>query len=567
MYTEFFRLNEPPFSLTPDPRYLFMSARHREGLAHLVYGVQQPGGFVQLTGEVGTGKTTLCRCLIKQLPPDTDVALIINPRLTATELLETVCDELAIPRPAVTGSVKALTDALNQHLLESHAQHRRTVLIIDEAQNLHADVLEQIRLLTNLETSREKLLQIILIGQPELLSILKRRGLRQLAQRVTARYHLQALSRHETCAYIKHRLAVAGKRDPVFTTQAMRQVYRMSVGMPRLINIICDRAMLGAYALGKTQVSAAIVLRAAQETQGIVPWYRKMRPGWLAGILTLAAMIAGIALFLASANLSGLRRNTASETALADNNRPAAIPAETVRPAAALEIAQSEVVAPPPGTEPSAAPAGPTLADILSDPSLRGNGITSFTSLYARWGESVSMGPSDYGCRMARDQGFECLFQRGKWMKLRRFDLPVILEIKLPDGNPHRVTLIELGENTATLAIGKREYVFPLTEIDRVWSGSFILLWKPPPFAARELHPGTQGDEVAWVRRALDRAEGKNAVSAVSEAYDEDLERRVSEFQRERSLTPNGSVGIETLVQLALAVTEPEAPSITRDSF
>ena len=173
MYTAYFGLKEPPFSLTPDPRYLFMSERHREGLAHLIYGIQQPGGFVQLTGEIGSGKTTLSRCLVKQLPPETDVALILNPRLTALELLATVCDELRIPYPQ-TGSIKVLIDALNQRLLDAHAQGRRTVLIVDEAQNLDSDVLEQIRLLTNLETSQEKLLQIILIGQPELLSVLER---------------------------------------------------------------------------------------------------------------------------------------------------------------------------------------------------------------------------------------------------------------------------------------------------------------------------------------------------------------------------------------------------------
>ena len=250
MYTDCFKLSEPPFSLTPDPRFLYMSERHREGLAHLFYGVQQPGGFVQLTGDIGSGKTTLCRCLVKQLPPGTDIALILNPRLTVIELLATVCDELGISYPSEAASIKVLIDALNQRLLESHARSRRTVLIIDEAQNLNEDVLEQIRLLTNLETSKEKLLQIILIGQPELLSLLKRKNLRQLAQRITARYHLLALSRSETYAYIQHRLLVAGRRDPLFTRRAMHCVYRLSGGMPRAINIICDRALLGAYASG-----------------------------------------------------------------------------------------------------------------------------------------------------------------------------------------------------------------------------------------------------------------------------------------------------------------------------
>jgi len=278
MYTDYFNLSEPPFSLTPDPRFLFMSERHREGLAHLLYGVRQPGGFVQLTGDIGSGKTTLCRCLVKQLPPETDVALILNPRLTVVELLATVCDELGISYPAETGSVKVLIDALNQRLLESHAGGRRTVLIIDEAQNLHEDVLEQIRLLTNLETSKEKLLQIILIGQPELLSVLKHQKLRQLAQRITARYHLIALSRRETYAYIHHRLRVSGRRDPLFTTPAMRLVYRLSGGVPRVINIICDRALLGAYALDKQRVSAAIVRQASIETRGILSWRSRFHP-------------------------------------------------------------------------------------------------------------------------------------------------------------------------------------------------------------------------------------------------------------------------------------------------
>ena len=291
MYTEYFRLSEPPFSLTPDPRYLFMSERHREGLAHLFYGVQQPGGFVQLTGEVGSGKTTLSRCLVRRLPPETDIALILNPQLTVIELLATVCDELRIPYPAEAASNKVLIDALNKHLLEAHALGRRTVLIIDEAQNLHSDVLEQIRLLTNLETSQEKLLQIILIGQPELLSILKRKKLRQLAQRITARYHLLALSRRETDAYIQHRLLVAGRRDPLFTGPAMRRIYRLSGGVPRLINIICDRALLGAYAEEKGRITSSIVRRACRETRGIIPWRLNPRLGLDNGITALFILI------------------------------------------------------------------------------------------------------------------------------------------------------------------------------------------------------------------------------------------------------------------------------------
>src|SRR5512143_372585 len=236
MYTSFFGLQEKPFAITPDPRYLYLSARHAEALAHLLYGIGEGGGFVQLTGEVGTGKTTLCRCLLEQLPPEVDVALILNPKLTDVELLAAVCDELGITYPPGTESRKVLVDRLYQYLLDAHARGRRTVLILDEAQDLAPDVLEQIRLLTNLETSTRKLLQIILIGQPELIRVLAREDLRQLAQRVVARYHLHPFSAEDTRAYIRHRMEVAGQKGKIFSEAAMRRVHAASRGIPRLIN-------------------------------------------------------------------------------------------------------------------------------------------------------------------------------------------------------------------------------------------------------------------------------------------------------------------------------------------
>ena len=248
MYNEHFRISENPFSLTPDPRFLFMSRRHQEALAHLLYGMRERGGFVQLTGEVGTGKTTLCRSLLEQVPEKVKVALILNPKQTATELVASICDELNVSYPDGTESLKTLIDLLNNHLLETHSNGFRTILIIDEAQNLSIDALEQVRLLTNLETTTQKLLQIILIGQPELEALLTRPELRQLGQRITARYHLTPLSLIETRAYIMHRLEVVGCKQQLFTWSAFRLIFRLSGGFPRLINIICDRAMLGAYA-------------------------------------------------------------------------------------------------------------------------------------------------------------------------------------------------------------------------------------------------------------------------------------------------------------------------------
>ena len=295
MYTEYFGLREPPFSLTPDPHFLYLSARHREALAHLRFGVEQGGGFVQLTGEVGTGKTTLCRSLLEQLGDCVDAALILSPRLSACELLASICAELGVDVDARAHSPKGLVDALNEYLLRVHADGRNTVVIIDEAQNLSPDVLEQVRLLTNLETAKHKLLQVILVGQPELRTLLGRNDLRQLAQRITARYHLMPLNRAETAAYIRHRLAVSGAWRALFTPRAQGRVHRVSGGVPRLINAVCDRAMLGAYAREEQQVGVRLVRRAAAEVLGDTRPRRVWRR-WIAaavGALGLAVLAGG----------------------------------------------------------------------------------------------------------------------------------------------------------------------------------------------------------------------------------------------------------------------------------
>jgi general secretion pathway protein A len=272
MYTQYFGLQQEPFSIAPDPRYLFMSERHREALAHLLYGVRGGGGFVLLTGEIGAGKTTVCRCFLEQVPRQCNVAYIFNPKQTVEELLESICDEFRIPRvpgPASPRTVKQHVDMLNEFLLRTHAVGQNNVLVIDEAQLLSADVLEQLRLLTNLETSERKLLQIILIGQPELRKLLARRELEQLAQRVIARYHLKALSEPETAQYIKHRLAVAGLSTALpINARALRRIHHLARGVPRRINLLCDRALLGAYASGQPIVDVRIVDKAAVEVLG-----------------------------------------------------------------------------------------------------------------------------------------------------------------------------------------------------------------------------------------------------------------------------------------------------------
>jgi general secretion pathway protein A len=363
-------------------------------------------------------------------------------------------------------------------------------------------------------------------------------------------------------------------RDPLFTKRAMRQVYRLSGGMPRLINIVCDRALLGAYGLEKRMVSAGIVRRAGRETQGIIPWYRKLRPAWTAGIVLLAAVIAAAGFFFWSPGRSLLRPNAAANRAaevkgsalsVPSASTPAAPPAETGKAAAILPVPQTPAPASAAVSPAEPGPGGITIAEVLSDPVLRGGNISSFVNLYDRWGAGINMGPSDYGCRVGRAQGFECLFQAGSWNKLRRFDLPAILEVALPNGKSHRVTLIGLGETRARLAIGNREYTFPLEEIDQVWAGSFILVWKPP-FTLRRIAPGARGEDVVWVRRALDSLKGKTPDPEPPDLYDDDLRKRVMSFQKERSLIQDGVVGSETLVRLALAVGEEKAPSISQNA-
>ena len=265
MYQSYFGLAEEPFSIAPDPRYLYMSQRHQEALAHLLYGVNAGGGFVLLTGEVGAGKTTVCRCFLEQIPASCDVAYIFNPKLTVAELLSTICAEFGIACPPGNTSIKVYIDCINTYLLDAHAKGRHTVLIIDEAQNLSADVLEQLRLLTNLETNQRKLLQIILLGQPELAAMLAQPELRQLAQRVIARYHLGPLDRHEVAAYVLHRLEVAGAQRQLFPAALMGSLYRLSRGIPRIINVLCDRALLGAYSQSKERVDRATLKQAAYE--------------------------------------------------------------------------------------------------------------------------------------------------------------------------------------------------------------------------------------------------------------------------------------------------------------
>ncbi|XLZ72646.1 AAA family ATPase [Massilia sp. SR12] len=369
MYTQYFNLKQLPFSIAPDPRYLFMSERHREALAHLLYGVGSGGGFVLLTGEIGAGKTTVCRCFMEQIPADCKLAYIFNPKLTVAELLQSVCDEFRIALPDGAHSVKAYVDAINAYLLSSHAAGLNNVLVIDEAQNLSADVLEQLRLLTNLETNERKLLQIILIGQPELRGMLARPELEQLAQRVIARYHLGPLSEPEVGSYIQHRLAVAGAGAvELFPRGLLRRVHRLSKGVPRRINLLCDRSLLGAYVENRAQVNAIILRRAAEEVfAGEGAPADRARPWRLAaaGVLAGAAITAAAAWQMmpsARTPAAGTAPPPAAASAPATALSPAAAVASSAAAAPALAVVQPSVVASSAAAAPARAVVQPSAA-------------------------------------------------------------------------------------------------------------------------------------------------------------------------------------------------------------
>jgi general secretion pathway protein A len=538
MYAAYFGLTERPFSLAPDPRYLYLSDAHREALAHLLYGIGEGGSFVQLTGEVGTGKTTVCRALLEQLPTDVDVAMIFNPRLTSVELLAAVCDELRVPYPAGTTSLKVLVDALSQALLDAHARGRRTVLIIDEAQNLSARVLEEVRLLTNLETTTQKLLQVVLIGQPELADLLARRNLRQLSQRVTARYHLRPFSEVESQRYVQHRMEVAGQKQPIFTKQAMRAAHRLSRGIPRLLNTICDRALLGAYATGQTRVKEAVVRRAAREVLGA----RRGRR-WVAATAAAVLVVVGSTIGLVATG--GLRSLGAWAFARAEKAAPAP-------------------EAPAPVVEGRRAPE-PTLAAILDDPSLTADRASAFVNLYALWGLDARGANADRGCEIGRAAGLRCLIRVGTWTVLRRLNLPAILELTTPDGRKHSVLLASLDGDRATLQIGARRVTLAASEVERFWDGPFVMIWKSPVTGPVPLQPGMLGRDVAWLRQRLGALDGQPITAKANQTYDEELKRKVAVFQQGEALLPDGIAGEETLVRLAATAPGANGPSLTRE--
>ncbi len=552
MYQSYFGLAEAPFSIAPAPRYLYMSQRHQEALAHLLYGVNSGGGFVLLTGEVGAGKTTVCRCLLEQIPETCDVAYIFNPKLTVEELLSSICIEFGIAHPPGNSSIKVFVDCINTHLLDAHARGRQAVLIIDEAQNLSADVLEQMRLLTNLETSERKLLQIILIGQPELATMLERPELKQLSQRIVARYHLGALSKAEVAAYIRHRLEIAGTQKTLFPVSLTRRLYQASGGVPRVINVLCDRALLGAYVQGKDRVDRKTLAQAEREILQTPSTQRRHRQRVFAfALLGLVGVLMGVGLL--TGLLSGLPWTTSEATT--DQAPPHAM-LDATAPKPALALTREAI---------------PTLPELTrlnwpaSIPISRSD-VLAHAALFKAWGTRYQAGDP---CRQAEAIGLRCRSQRGSLVELRQLNLPAVLALRDEQGLAFQATLLGLAAEHASLMIGESRVNVDLGALARHWTGDYRLFWRAPAAVQETLRPGASGAGVAWVINQLAKLEGQtqaNIEPAIEPAietalYDDALSTRVKQFQRSRGLNPDGNVGPNTLIHL-LGESDASAPRL-----
>ncbi len=562
IYLDYFGLKQAPFAITPDPRYMYLSRRHEDALAHLLYGIGQggSGGFVQLTGEVGTGKTTLCRCLLEQIPEHTRIALILNPMLKPRELLQAICAELQLAHGRSESSHE-LVNRLYAHLLEAHASGERVVLVIDEAQNMSRDSLEQVRLLTNLETHTDKLLQIILLGQPELRSLLARQELRQLAQRITARYHLQPLDQAETQAYVKHRLAVAGCARPLFNRSGYHALFQLSGGVPRLINILADRALLGAYASDSQVINAELIRQAGREVSGEYQTrpnrWSGARPWQLAALL-LVLITAGYAGYLLWPEQSAPATATASATAPAT---PSEVGNSLNVPADSSAVAQAGPnnavsALPDAGTADGAITAAvgaalpaagrPALADWLSD--------AHTPDIWSHWAalwrldqQRIISACAVDGADSPAATGVFCTRQPGSWSRIRQLNLPVLIELQngasavLVEGMRHDQVLLHNGHNSRWLEIAA---------LRDLWNGSYVAVC---PGSSETWRAGMQDPEIRRLKQLAAGLLEQPFQGRLTEDFDAGFAAWVAGFQARNGLRADRVLGQESKLFLCAA--------------
>lgn len=493
MYLDYFGFDEPPFSITPDPRFVFLSKKHEESLAHLVYGISRGGGagFVQLTGEVGTGKTTISRLLLEKIPEKTNIALILNPTVTPLELIQNICKELKVSMRGIKGKLNTLIDKLNTYLLKSWAEGENTVVIIDEAQNLPRDTLEQLRLLTNLETNTHKLLQIILIGQPELRSTMRRNDLRQLAQRITARYHLMSLSEQETFEYLQFRINTAGGDQSIVSRSVSNNVYKMTGGVPRLINILLDRALLAAYSEDKKQLSHKHIKIAAAE---VMPETinNGLQQHWkiVAAILFMLALIP-IGIYL-------------NKTITHDIN--------TIYP---IEAPKKEVSFVPATTQ------------------------KAWQHYLQLWEASNDKNWQKAQCPNSKDTGMACIRRQGNLKQIQKLNHPVL--IQLEDENLVLLSAIK-QDNIEVLNSNNQLMMINSDWLQQEWLGTYFIIWPMP--AELLLEPDAQQLD-NWVLEMANTLSNETIET-------EQLDDWIKNFQKNNGLIADGIIGKETQMTLSL---------------
>lgn len=571
MYYDFFGFREPPFSIAPDPRYLYLSERHKEALAHLMYGVKGQGGFIVITGEVGTGKTTVSRCFIENAPENADIALILNPRLSARELLSSICDEMGVTHPA-NATIKELVDLINQDLLRAHAAGRHKVLMIDEAQNLSADVLEQLRLLTNLETAEKKLLQIVLLGQPELQQILAMPELRQLNQRVTARYHLNAIGRAELPNYLSYRLSVAGMRGDIFSAGAVSRLYKESQGIPRLINLISDRALLGAYAEGEHEITTAHIRNAAREVRGDAS---TMLAGQAASVSKSSRYLLLTASFLVAVvgTVWLVDRWPVTVTDIQAGLSSSSVQAGVVERSDA-DNSSGSLNSPNSHSSHNSDQAGGMAS--TSDPAPESfefsshsiNLVDAFRSLFKLWQYDYRPESFPTACQFALTEGMACLERQGNRRSLEFLDRPAILELRDQSGKRGYAVLRSLDGDMAAIVTpkGSREVTF--ASIEQYWFGDYRILWRRPDFLDVPADSGSR-EEQLWIGARMMELADKHGDSSVETGRINRMptEKQIRWYQDLKGLTVDGIAGAMTIIQInndlggAFPRLTPPAPS------
>ncbi|MEG3692248.1 AAA family ATPase [Vibrio coralliirubri] len=537
MYKEYFGFVEMPFSIVPNSRYLFLSQRHQEAMQNLQAGLGEGGGFAMLTGEVGTGKTTVAKAMLSSLDSHTQAGLILNPTFSNTDLLEAICDEFEVEYPE-QASLKQLSQAIHYFLLDSHAEGIQTLLVIDEAQHLAADVLEQLRLLTNLETDSRKLLKVLLVGQPELQQHLQTTQLRQLAQRITGRYHLLPLNTEETGKYIAFRLETAGGDQMLFSNRSIKLIAQYTHGIPRLINLVCDKALQLAFHDGEQLPSNETVNRACQQVmsfQADVYHVEKPRTSRVAPKLFQYAGVAtlSVGLAIATFNFAPSYINAWLPTGASNEAKPE-VAAHTQR---SLVSDVPKLVAEP-------KPAKFELPQHIQQHLMQGtNRSLAIKDLYTLWGYQSSL--RDGLCLSEPQSVFVCEQQQANLDTLLELGVPVVLNLDI-DQKPVFAVLYGVSEDSVELLVNEKLLVMPKQSLEQVWQGDYVAIWKQP--LRETLKEGYQGEAVALLDLLLSEVLGE--VVSGSDVFDYELKMKIEAFQTWQGMSVDGIAGKRTLARL-----------------